>query len=214
MWPCKRCLRQEGCLCQVPVALLWGSTCPVLCSSSTRVALLCWLTWTELLNRLISAGSCFCTAWQGRNPVLGLYFYKAMPHPALCAYAQKAGIQEERSSGEGACFPYKSKAFQVVSVFSSYLQGLLWCWGWHTSSSSLLRKARCLATSFSECSQDESQWLPFAWTSRIMLGIQFPFLLFLLAWSSAAFLSFWTYCKIPVSGVRSSFSYAVIKTDG
>lgn len=110
MWPCKRCLRQEGCLCQVPVALLWGSTCPVLYSSSTRVALLCWLTWTELLNRLISAGSCFCTAWQGRNPVLGLYFYKAMPHPALCAYAQKAGIQEERSSGEGACFPYKSKS--------------------------------------------------------------------------------------------------------
>lgn len=45
-----------------------------------------------------------------------------MPHPALCACAHKAGIQEERSSGEGVCFPYKSKVFQVVGAFRSYLQ--------------------------------------------------------------------------------------------
>lgn len=55
------------------------------------VLLLCWLTWTELLHKLISAGSCFCTAWQGRVPVLGLYFCKAVPHPALCACAHNQG---------------------------------------------------------------------------------------------------------------------------
>lgn len=38
------------------------------------------------------------------------------------------------------------EVFQVVSVFGSYLQDLLWSWGWHTSSSSLFRKAMCLAT--------------------------------------------------------------------
>lgn len=29
-------------------------------------------------------------------------------------------------------------------------------------------------TSFSESSQDESQWLPLAWMSKMILGIQFP----------------------------------------
>lgn len=109
MWPCKRCLGQEGWLCQVPVALLWGSTWPLLCSSSACVVLLCWLMWAEPLDKLISASSYFCTARQGRNPALGLYFCKAMPHSALCACAHKAGIWEERSCGEGVCFPYKSK---------------------------------------------------------------------------------------------------------
>lgn len=76
--------------------------------SPTCAALLCCLTWTELLDKPISAGSCFCTACQGRNPALGLYFCQVMPHPALCACAHQAGIWEERSSGEGVCFPYKS----------------------------------------------------------------------------------------------------------
>lgn len=104
MWPCKRCLRQEGCLCQVLVALLWGSTCPLLCSSSTRVALLCWLTWTELQNKLISAGSCFCTAWQGRNPVLGLDLRPERKDPPEKVFAFHTNPNLTRSFSGGSVY--------------------------------------------------------------------------------------------------------------
>lgn len=62
-----------------------------------------------VLNNLINAGGYFCTTWQGRNPALSLYVYKPVPHPTLnflSAYAYKAGIQEERSSG-GVHFSHK-----------------------------------------------------------------------------------------------------------
>lgn len=112
--------------------------------SPACAALLCCLTWTELLDKPISAGSCFCTACQGRNPALGLYFCQVMPHPALCR--DLGGEMLRRRCLLSIQIHIWPQVFQVVGVFRSYLQDLLWSWGWHTSSSSLFRKASCLAT--------------------------------------------------------------------